>query len=129
MYLYIYASIVYNDIFGRYAIKKMDLFKRFTNYIMNTMGETFSSKSITNYLKNNTEKTSRNTILNFTNYLVNAYFISMISREDIIGKKILSTEQNYYLMDHGFHHALIENNWTKQTHVLENIIYVELYVA
>ena len=126
MYLYIYASIVYNDIFGRYAIKKMDLFKRFTNYIMNTMGETFSSKSITNYLKNNTEKTSRNTILNFTNYLVNAYFISMIRREDIIGKKILSTEQKYYLMDHGFHNALIESNWTKQTHVIENIVYIEL---
>ena len=122
----IYASIVYNDIFGRYDIKKIDLFKRFTSYIMNTMGETFSSKSITNYLKNNVENTSRNTILNFTNYLENAYFISKIRREDIIGKKILSTKQKYYLMDHGFHHALIENNWTKQTHVLENIIYVEL---
>lgn len=122
----IYASIVYNDIFGRYTIKKMDLFKRFANYIMNTMGETFSSKSITNYLKNNTEKTSRNTILNFTNYLENAYFISMLRREDIIGKKILSTEQKYYLMDHGFHNALIESNWTKQTHVIENIVYIEL---
>ncbi len=122
----IYASIVYNDIFGRYTIKKMDLFKRFTNYIMNTMGETFSSKSITNYLKNNTEKTSRNTILNFTNYLENAYFISMLRREDIIGKKNLSTEQKYYLMDHGFHNALIESNWTKQTHVIENIVYIEL---
>jgi len=121
----IYASIVYNDIFGRYPIKKMDLFKRFANYIMNKMGETFSSKSITNYLKNNTEKTSRNTILNFTNYLENAYFISMLRREDIIGKKILSTQQKYYLMDHGFHNAL-ESNWTKQTHVLENIVYIEL---
>lgn len=39
----IYASIVYNDILGRYPIRKADLFKRFSNYIMNTMGETFSS--------------------------------------------------------------------------------------
>lgn len=122
----IYASIVYNDIFGRYEIKKIDLFKRLTRYIMNTMGETFSSKSITNYLKNNVENTSRNTILNYTNYLENAYFISLVRREDIIGKKILSTKQKYYLIDHGFHHALIESNWTKQTHVLENIIYIEL---
>lgn len=122
----IYASIVYNDIFGRYDIKKIDLFKRLTRYIMNTMGETFSSKSITNYLKNNVENTSRNTILNYTNYLENAYFISLVRREDIIGKKILSTKQKYYLIDHGFHHALIESNWTKQTHVLENIIYIEL---
>lgn len=122
----IYASIVYNDIFGRYPIKKVDLFKRFSNYIMNTMGETFSSKSITNYLKNELEKTSRNTILNFTNYLENAYFISKLRREDLIGKKTLKTMQKYYLMDHGFHHALIESNMVKKTHVLENIVYIEL---
>jgi len=122
----IYASIVYNDILGRYNIKKIDLFKRFSNYIMNTLGETFSSQSISNYLKNEVEETSRNTILNFTNYLENAFFISKIKREDLIGKKLLKTQQKYYLMDHGFHHALIESNWIKQTHVLENIVYIEL---
>lgn len=90
------------------------------------MGETFSSKSITSYLKNEVEETSRNTILNFTNYLENAFFISKIRREDLIGKKILKTQQKYYLMDHGFHHTLIESNWLKQTHVLENIVYIEL---
>lgn len=122
----IYASIVYNDILGRYPIRKADLFKCFSNYIMNTMGETFSSKSITGYLKNEVEETSRNTILNFTNYLENAFFISKIRREDLIGKKILKTQQKYYLMDHGFHHTLIESNWLKQTHILENIVYIEL---
>lgn len=122
----IYASIVYNDILGRYPIRKADLFKCFSNYIMNTMGETFSSKSITGYLKNEVEETSRNTILNFTNYLENAFFISKLRREDLIGKKILKTQQKYYLMDHGFHHALIESNWLKQTHILENIVYIEL---
>lgn len=122
----IYASIVYNDIFGRYSIHKTDLFKRFSNYIMNTMGETFSSKSITNYLKNDVEETTRNTILNFANYLENAYFISKVRREDLIGKKMLKTHQKHYLTDHGFHHALIESNWVKQTHVLENIVYMEL---
>lgn len=122
----IYASIVYNDILGRYPIRKALLFKHFSNYIISTMGETFSSKSITRYLKNEVEETSRNTILNFTNYLENAFFISKLRREDLMGKKILKTHQKYYLMDHGFHHALIESNWLKQTHVLENIVYIEL---
>ena len=62
---------------------KTDLFKRFSNYIMNTMGETFSSISITNYLKNEVEETSRNTILNFTSYLENAFFIYKVRREKI----------------------------------------------
>ena len=122
----IYSSIVYNDIFGRYVIQNVDLFKRFATYIMNTMGETFSAKSISSYLKNEVEKTSRLTILNFTNYLENAYFISKSRREDLIGKKILKTKQKYYLTDHGFHHAIINSNWTKISHVLENIVYMEL---
>lgn len=122
----IYASIVYNDIFTRYEIKKVDLFKRFSRYIMNTMGETFSSESITNYLKNEVERTTRNTILNFTNYMENAYFITKVRREDLIGKKLLKTKQKYYLTDHGFHHALTGSNWIEKTHVLENIVYMEL---
>ena len=32
----------------------------------------------------------------------------------------------YYLTDHGFHHALIEDNAMNVTHILENIVYVEL---
>ena len=31
-----------------------------------------------------------------------------------------------YLIDHGFHNALIQSNWIKISHVLENIVYVEL---
>ena len=32
----------------------------------------------------------------------------------------------YYLTDHGFHHALIEDNILKVTKIMENIVYVEL---
>ena len=77
-------------------------------------------------VKNEVEETSRNTILNFTSYLENAFFIYKVRREDLIGKKLLKTQQKYYLCDHGFHHATIQSNWIKQTHVLENIIYMEL---
>lgn len=122
----IYDSIIINDILSRYVIKEVDLFKRFSYYLMNSMGQTFSKTSITNYLKNENKKTTRNTISNFTSYLEDSLFCKQVRREDILGKKLLKTEEKYYLTDHGFHHALIDNNNDWLPRILENIIFNEL---
>lgn len=122
----IYNSIIVNDILSRYIINDVDLFKRFSYYLMNTTGQTFSKTSITNYLKNENRKTTRNTISNFTEYLQEALFCQKVRRQDIIGKKILKTEEKYYLTDQGFHHALVDNNNNWIPRVLENIVYNEL---
>lgn len=34
--------------------------------------------------------------------------------------------EKYYLTDHGFHHAIVEDNNNKITRILENIVYIEL---
>ncbi|HIH36191.1 MAG TPA: ATP-binding protein [Methanosphaera sp.] len=93
---------------------------------MNSTGQTFSKTSITKYLKNENKKTNRNTISNYTNYMTEALFCKQVRREDILGKKILKTEEKYYLTDHGFHHSLIDdnNNWIPR--ILENIVFNEL---
>ncbi len=122
----IYDSIIIHDVLSRYNIKNIDLFKRFSYYLMNSTGQTFSKTSITKYLKNENKKTNRNTISNYTNYMTEALFCKQVRREDILGKKILKTEEKYYLTDHGFHHSLIDdnNNWIPR--ILENIVFNEL---
>ncbi len=122
----IYDSIIVRDILSRYAIKDIDLFKRFVYYLMNSMGQTFSKKSITGYLIYENKKTTRNTISNFTDYLQESLFVKRVRRQDIIGKRILSTEEKYYITDHGFHHALVDNNSNWLARILENIVYIEL---
>lgn len=122
----IYDSILIHDILSRYTINDVDLFKRFSHYLMNSSGQTFSKTSITNYLKNENRKTTRNTIANYTQYLQEALFCKKVRRQDIIGKKILKTEEKYYLTDQGFHHALVDNNSNWILRVLENIVYNEL---
>lgn len=122
----IYDSIIIHDILSRYTINDIDLFKRFSYYLMNSTGQTFSKTSITKYLKNENKKTTRNTISNFTEYLQEALFCKKVIRQDIIGKKLLRTDEKYYLTDHGFHHALVDNNSNWIPRVLENIVYNEL---
>ena len=121
----IYDSIIISDILSRHEIRGIDTFKRFVYYIMNSIGQTFSKKSITNFLKSETKKTSRETINNYTNFIVESLFCHRVLREDILGKKLLST-QEYYLTDHGFHQALVDENNKWLPRIIENIVYIEL---
>ena len=122
----IYDSIIVHDILSRYTINEIDLFKRFSYYLMNSTGQTFSKTSITNYLKSENKRTTRNTISNFTNYLEDSLFCKKVRRQDIVGKKILKTEEKYYLTDQGFHHVLVDNNDNWLGRILENVVFNEL---
>lgn len=121
-----YNSIIVDDILTRHNINKVDLFKRFVRYLINSTAQTFSKKSITNYLKNENVKLEPTTINNYTDYLQEALFINRLRRKDLIGKKEMSTKEKYYLTDQGFHQALIDENTNWIPRILENIVYVEL---
>ena len=45
----IYNSILLNDIIYRFKIKNIDLLKRYVMFMMNSIGQTYSSKKIKNY--------------------------------------------------------------------------------
>ena len=93
---------------------------------MNSIGQTFSKKSIANFLKSESKKTSRETINNYTNFIIESLFCHRVLREDVLGKKLLSTSEKYYLTDHGFHQALVDENNKWLPRIIENIVYIEL---
>ena len=47
-------------------------------------------------------------------------------RNDLIGKKILSVNEKYYIADHGIRQAVFENNERDINQIFENIVYLEL---
>ncbi|MBQ6220812.1 MAG: ATP-binding protein [Methanosphaera sp.] len=122
----IYNSILFEDVVSRFKINNVDLLQRFTRYMISSTGEIFSSKSIKNYLKSNNIYTSQDTLLKYNEYLFQSFFISKCKFFELKGRKEMKILGKYYLMDHGFHHALIEDNILKVTKILENIVYVEL---
>ncbi|KZX13074.1 ATP-binding protein [Methanobrevibacter oralis] len=122
----IFNSILFEDVVSRFNINNIDLLQRFTRYMISSTGETFSSKSIKNYLKSNNIYTSQDTLLKYNEYLNHSFFISKCKFFELKGRSEMKILGKYYLTDHGFHHALIENNILKVTKILENIVYVEL---
>lgn len=122
----IYNSILFEDVVSRFKINNIDLLQRFARYMTSSTGEIFSSKSIKNYLKSNNIYTSQDTLLKYNEYMKQSFFISKCKCFELKGRKEMKILGKYYLMDHGFHHALIEDNILKVTKILENIVYVEL---
>ena len=122
----IYNSILFEDVVSRFKINNIDLLQRFVRYMISSTGEIFSSKIIKNYLKSNNIYTSQDTLLKYNQYLNQSFFISKCKCFNLKGRKEMKILGKYYLTDHGFHHALIEDNILKVTKILENIVYVEL---
>ena len=93
---------------------------------MDNIGNTFSAKSISDFLKNQGRKLSVETIYNYLKALENAFIISKVQRYDIKGKNILETQEKYYLSDLGFRHAKLGYQSNDISGYLENIVFLEL---
>ncbi len=118
----LYNSIVYKDLIARYDIRDINLLERLVSYIADNIGNTFSAKSISDYLGN----VSNKTVYNYLSYLENACLISKVKREDLQGKRLLKVQEKYYIVDHGFNQALLDKKDEDWGRLLENIVYNEL---
>ncbi len=126
VYFDFYSTVVYRDILGGKPTKTMDLVDRVFNFIMTNMGKTFSANRIKNLLKNEGITTSVDTILNILKRCEDAYLIKKAPRYEINAKKVLKTEEKYYLAEHGIREANGYSNKKDVESVLENIVFNEL---
>ena len=122
----VYNSILLRDVIARNNIRDIELLERVVLYIMDNIGNIFSAKSISDFLKNQGRKLSVETIYNYLKALENAFIISKVQRYDIKGKNILETQEKYYLSDLGFRNAKLGYQSNDISSYLENIIFLEL---
>jgi hypothetical protein len=120
-----YQSILLRDIVKRNNIRDVDLLQRFMLYVMHNVGQIFSALTITNYLKNEGRKLSKETIYNYIEAAKNAYLIHGVPRYNIRGKEIMKTNEKYYLNDLGLR-GLYFDNENDIGQALENVVYLEL---
>ena len=122
----VYNSVVLNDVMKRNKIRDIDLLTRIVTYVIGNIGTTFAATSITKFLKNERRTVATDTVLNYIQYCVSAYLFYQVKRQDIQGKQILSTNEKYYMADHGLREAVFGGNMRNINLVLENIVYMEL---
>lgn len=122
----LYNSIIVKDIITRYNVKDVELLNKFIQYLMATPGQQFSITNIVNFLKNEKRNVSNETIYNYLSYITEAYIINKARRYDMRGKKILSTNEKYYLTDLGLAQVKSINIDKALGGVLKNVVFNEL---
>ncbi len=122
----VFNSVQLKDIVKRNKIRNVDLLERIITYIMANIGTTFSSQSISKFLKNEKRSVSAETILNYISYYIDAYMVYKVKRQDAVGKQIFATNEKYYIADHGIREAVFGNNMKDINLILENIVFMEL---
>ena len=77
-------------------------------------------------MKSELRSASTENIYNYIDYCKEAFFLNLVAREDIIGKRLLQFQEKIYITDHGIREAIYGNNMRDIHQTLENIVYLEL---
>ena len=122
----IYNSTIFSDIVRKNQIRKVDQLERVVKYTFSNVGNTFSAKSISDYLKSEHRKIDNETVYSYLEKLEKAYLLHRCSRYDLQGKEILKTQEKFYLADTALRYSVLGYHPDSVASSLENVVYLEL---
>ena len=104
----------------------MDQLERVVKYTFNNVGNTFSAKAISDYLKAEHRSLDNETVYSYLEKLEKAYLLHRCSRYDLQGKELLKTQEKFYLADTSLRYSVLGYNADTVAASLENVVYLEL---
>lgn len=122
----IYNSTIFSDIVKRNQVRKIDQLERVVKYTFSNIGNTFSAKTIADYLKSEHRALDNETVYSYLEKLEKAYLLHRCSRYDLQGREILKTQEKFYLADVALRHSVLGYQADSAAACLENIVYLEL---
>lgn len=123
---WVFSTILFKDVVGRYNLRNSSQIQDILKFLSDNIGNTFSAKSISNFLKNERVKISVDTLREYLSFFENTFLLSKIQRYDIRGKNLLEISEKYYLWDLGFRSYLLGFREKDIGQILENVVYLEL---
>lgn len=124
----VYAAILYKDIIARHNIRNVGFLEKLVLFLADNTGSIVSGKSISNFLKSQNISISHNNIIDYLNYLCEAFFLYKAKRHDLKGKKILEFGEKYYFEDVGIRHAINRYKSDDINKIMENVVFIHLQI-
>jgi predicted AAA+ superfamily ATPase len=122
----IYSTIVYRDVVSRYNIRNTILLEKLIVFLADNIGNLFSAKRISDFLKSQQTNTSPNQIQLHTEQLANSFLVHKVSRFDIKGRRIFEVGEKYYFENLGIRNILIGYRPDDLGKILENAVFNHL---
>ncbi len=122
----LYNTILLKDVVKRHNVRNVTLLENITRYAFDNIGNIFSAKKISDYLKSQRMSIGVETVQNYLAYICSTFALYKVQRFDIKGKRILELHEKYFLGDIGLRHALLGYREADISGILENIVFLEL---
>lgn len=122
----IYNTIILRDVVERYNIRNISFLERLNHFLADNLGSLLSAKRISDFLKSQNINISTKLILEYLQFLEDAFFIKKVKRFDIKGRKIFEINDKFYFTDLGLRNSLQTFNMKDINKVLENIVFNKL---
>lgn len=122
----IYSSVILRDTVQRNNIRDIELLERVVKYAFDNVGNTFSGKNVADFFKSQQRRIDLNTVYNYLNALESAFILYRVPRYDIKGKKILKTQEKFYVGDVSLIYSTMGFRDRMIAGILENIVFLEM---
>ena len=120
-------TVLLKDVISRNSIRNVSFLEKLTDFIADNIGKIISASSISKFMKSQGTTVSSDTVIDYTQYLEDAYIIHKVNRYDIHGKRLFESNDKFYFEDHGLRNAQAEGTREGDIEkVIENIIYQHL---
>lgn len=123
----VYNTVLLKDVIMRNNIRNVNFLENLVLYLADNTGKIISANNVSKYMKSNGENISASVILNYLNYLSDAYVINKVNRYDVHGKRLFDSNEKYYFEDNGIRNAIAGGTREGDVEkVIENVVYQNL---
>lgn len=120
-------NVYINDVIERNDIKNDAELVSLVEVISSSIGSLSNPKKLSDTFKSTAGlNIDPKTVSLYLKYLEEAFLIEKVERYDVKGKKYMSTPYKFYFSDLGLRNSFINFRQYEETHIMENVIYLEL---
>ena len=118
----IYSTIILRDVIRRKGIRNTIFLEQLVQFLAHNTGYLFSSKNISDFLKNQKTEISPNQVNEYAKALADAFVVHRIGRYDIQGKKLFERGEKYFFENMGIRNVIAGYSLKERSLRLENVV-------
>ena len=123
----LHKRVYIKDIVERYKLKDDEVLEALIDALSSAVGSLTNPHNLANAAGTLMKRsTSDHTIKNYLDYLEDAYLFASAKRYDVKGKRYFENTRKFYSMDTGLRNAKLNFRQQEKTHLMENMIFIEL---
>ncbi|MDE5808373.1 MAG: ATP-binding protein, partial [Muribaculaceae bacterium] len=119
-------AIVYRDIVSRHSLRNNDFLKRLLLFMADNIGQLFTAKRISDYLKSQRLSSSVGSVLSYAGYVEEAFIVNRSRRWDIEGKRFFEIGEKFFFEDVGIRNSIVGFRPHDLSGLMENAVYNHL---